>query len=135
VCNILVPVDGSDDSARAVRFAIRLHARLAKLSVHVLHVRAPRVALRDDSSGRESAEAEATKALASAQALLHAASVPCTGEIASGYVAPTIVACANAYRCDAIVMGTRGMGASGQLPGSIARQVVQLADMPVTLVK
>ena len=34
-----------------------------------------------------------------------------------------------------IVMGTRGMGSTEALLGSIARQVVQLSDVPVTLVK
>jgi nucleotide-binding universal stress UspA family protein len=38
--------------------------------------------------------------------------------------------------CDAIVMGTRGMGAvSGLVLGSVATKVIHLADVPVTLVK
>lgn len=38
--------------------------------------------------------------------------------------------------CHQIVMGTRGMGASGNLfMGSISIKIVQLADVPVTLVK
>jgi nucleotide-binding universal stress UspA family protein len=37
--------------------------------------------------------------------------------------------------CDAIVMGTRGMGSGGEVVGSIARQVISLCDIPVTLVK
>jgi nucleotide-binding universal stress UspA family protein len=32
-------------------------------------------------------------------------------------------------------MGTRGMGSTGELLGSVARQVVSLAEVPVTLVK
>lgn len=37
---------------------------------------------------------------------------------------------------DVIVMGTRGMGALGNLAlGSTATKVVHLADVPVTLVK
>jgi nucleotide-binding universal stress UspA family protein len=73
--------------------------------------------------------------LAAAKTLLDAAAVPCTSEIASGYVGLTIVAYARERGCDGIVMGTRGVGSTEQLLGSIARQVVQLADMPVTLVK
>ena len=75
------------------------------------------------------------EALTAAKALLEAASVPCTSEIASGYVGSTIVSYARAQRCDGIVTGTRGMGSTEQLLGSIARQVIQLVDMPVTLLK
>jgi nucleotide-binding universal stress UspA family protein len=32
-------------------------------------------------------------------------------------------------------MGTRGMGSTNELLGSVAREVVNLADVPVTLVK
>ena len=38
--------------------------------------------------------------------------------------------------CDAIVMGTRGMGSIGSLMlGSVATKVVHLTKLPVTLVK
>ena len=38
--------------------------------------------------------------------------------------------------CDEIIMGTRGMGAIGNLVmGSVATKVVHLAGIPVTLVK
>ena len=38
--------------------------------------------------------------------------------------------------CDGIVMGTRGMGAIGNLVmGSVATKVVHLTKLPVTLVK
>jgi nucleotide-binding universal stress UspA family protein len=67
--------------------------------------------------------------------LLDAASVPYSSEIATGFVGSTIVECATKHGCDGIVMGTRGMGSTEQLLGSIARQVVLLADMPITLVK
>jgi len=134
VCNILVPVDGSESSARAVRVAIRVHAKLA-LKVHLLHVQIPLLPIGDESTNRRSAEVSGVEALASAKALLAAAGVPYTSEVASGYVGSTIVSYAKTHGCDAIVMGTRGLGSTEQLLGSIARQVVHLADMPVTLVK
>ena len=43
---------------------------------------------------------------------------------------------AEELNCDAIIMGTRGMGALGNLVmGSIATKVVHLTRLPVTLVK
>jgi nucleotide-binding universal stress UspA family protein len=135
VCNILVPVDGSENSARAVHLVIRLHAKLAPLAVHLLHVQVPLVLIGDEPASLQSSEAAARAALTAAKALLDAAAVPYTSEIASGYVGSTIVSYARERGCDGIVMGTRGAGSTEQLLGSIARQVVQLADMPVTLVK
>jgi nucleotide-binding universal stress UspA family protein len=134
-CSILLPVDGSDNSGRAVQLLIRLHAKLAPLHVHLLHVQVPLVPIGDESVSPESAEVATEEALASAKALLDAAAVPYTGEIVRGYVGAMIVAYAREHRCDGIVMGTRGMGSTEHLLGSIARQVVQLAEVPVTLVK
>jgi nucleotide-binding universal stress UspA family protein len=98
-------------------------------------VQAPWAAIGGESAPRQSSEAAARDALAAAKALFDAAGVPCTSEIATGYVGATIVSHAREHGCDGIVMGTRGMGSTEQLLGSIARQVVQLAEMPVTLVK
>jgi nucleotide-binding universal stress UspA family protein len=50
-------------------------------------------------------------------------------------VAATVVAHAKEHGCDGIIMGTRGMGSSEALLGSIARQVIYLAEVPVTVVK
>ncbi len=135
MCNILVPVDGSESSARAVRLVVRLHERLAPCRVHFLHVQVPLVPIGDELASSQSGEAAVREALTAAEALLDAASIPYTSEIATGYVGSTIVSYARAHDCDGIVMGTRGMGSTEQLLGSIARQVIQLADVPVTLAK
>lgn len=134
-CSIVLPVDGSDNSLRAVRLVIRLHAKLALLSVRLLHVRLPLMPVGGESGGTDLAEAATEETLTSATALLDAASVPYTSAIANGYVGSTIVAYAREHGCDGIVMGTRGMGSTEELLGSIARQVIHLADLPVTLVK
>lgn len=135
MCNILVPLDGSESSARAVRLVIRLQANLAPVRVHLLHVQVPLVPIGVESASSQAAEAAVREALTVAKELLDGASIPYSSEIASGYVGSTIVSYAQAYGCDGIVMGTRGMGSTEELLGSIARQVIQLADMPVTLVK
>jgi nucleotide-binding universal stress UspA family protein len=59
-----------------------------------------------------------------------------TSEILIGDVAKSIVSCAEASGCCAIVMGTRGMSAIGNLVmGSVATKVIHLTKLPVTLVK
>ena len=55
---------------------------------------------------------------------------------APGPAAPAILAEARRRKPEAIVMGTRGEGAVGNLMlGSVATKVVHLAKVPVTLVK
>jgi nucleotide-binding universal stress UspA family protein len=134
---LLLPVDGSENAARAVQAVADWHRRLAPIEVRLLFVRVsdsvPPASLgqleRDDAVGR------GQRALESAEALLARVGVPCTREMRDGYVPSVIVQCANSMSCDCIVMGTRGMGSAVQTLGSIARQVVNLADIPVTLVK
>ena len=132
---VLVPVDGSESSTRAVQTAVQLYERLAKVEVLLLHVEVvdgvPATAL-GDGGQRATVPADA---LLRAKSLLDAAGVPHTSEIRRGYVPPVIVQYADAMRCDAIVMGTRGLGSTGDVVGSIARQVIALSDLPVTLVK
>jgi len=132
---VLLPVDGSESSTRAVQMAVQLYQRLAKVEVLLLHVEVvdgvPATALGD--AGERAAEP--VDPLVHAKSLLDAAGGPHTSEIRRGYVPPVIAEYANAMRCDAIVMGTRGLGSTGDVVGSIARQVIALSDLPVTLVK
>jgi nucleotide-binding universal stress UspA family protein len=134
--HVLLPVDGSTPSTHAVRTVIALYLRLAPVGVTLVHVR-----IEDDvpeeriGANRRARAASPADALAEAKALLAQAGVPYDVEERSGYVASTIVECAKAVNCDVIVMGTHGMGSTGELLGSVARQVVSLAHVPVTLVK
>ena len=136
-CSVLVPVDGSENSHRALGFLIGFHDRLFPLTVHVLHVLIPGIEPDDAAAWEyvEETQLAAEQALRHAKELLAAASVPHVSRIARGYIGSTIATYAKVNGCDAIVMGTRGMGSSQSLLGSIARQVVQFAEVPVTLVK
>src|SRR5690242_18903050 len=121
MCSVLVPVDGSGNSHRAVGLLIRLHPKLAPMVVHLLHVQIPVMLPEDKPVSSQSppvaVDAIAEEALKSAKELLDAASVPYTSEIARGYVASTIVTYAKVNRCDAILMGTGGMGSSEKVLG------------------
>ncbi|MEO8303054.1 MAG: universal stress protein [Betaproteobacteria bacterium] len=139
MCRILLPVDGSDSSDRAVRLLIALCGKLASMNVYLLHVQAPDILNADKATSHEALNHEIAatgeEALTSARALLDGAGISYTSKTERGYVASSVVACAKANRCDGIIMGTRGMGSTEQLLGSIARQVIYLSDVPVTLVK
>ena len=137
----LVPIDGSEDSWRAFAHALDALRGRPDAVVHVLNVQTPpvhpwpgRLVPPDvfDQELRRSGEA----LIAAADAPAAAAGVPCVHHVRIGHAAVEIADCARAHDCDAIVMGTRGVGRVANIVlGSVAHKVVQLADVPVTLVK
>jgi nucleotide-binding universal stress UspA family protein len=139
---ILIPVDGSDNSLRAVRFVIGQMADApAAMEAHLLNVQPP-VITGDVKMfvGQEAINAyyhdEAIKALGPARAAFDAAQIPYVYHIGIGHVAETIAAYAREKECTQIVMGARGLGSlAGLLLGSVTAKVVHLAEVPVTLVK
>lgn len=137
---LLVPVDGSKPSVRAVRYAIKLAARGLDVRVLLLNVQ-PSPLPPSAAKSRRRAEMlqqleQADLATAPAIALLEKASVHYTRHARSGTPADGILTLARDEKCDAIAMGTRGMGAiAGLVLGSVAMKVLQLAPIPVTLVQ
>jgi nucleotide-binding universal stress UspA family protein len=84
----------------------------------------------------ETANRETTKLLAPAEKELDKAGVKYTKEVLCGPAGSLIAERAKPTEFAGIVMGTRGMGAlKGLILGSVANQVVHLAEVPVTLVK
>lgn len=139
---LLVAFDGSDNAMRALKFAISLAKDHADLSLHVVHAHeAPLVYGEIGAYVTEQQMAALQKKhsesiLAGAEQILRDAAVPHTTEIIIGPVGQTIAERADELRCKGIVIGTRGMGALGNLMmGSIATKVVHFAHVPVTLVK
>ena len=144
---LLVPVDGSPGSDRAVELVIKLHRDVTPVRIRLLHVLPPNDGIAVDSTrplvgpdkdpliGPDEEPADGKLALSSARALLDRAEIPYGSEVRTGFVSSTIIQYARSIDCNGIVMGTRGMGTTEALLGSIARQVIYLADVPVTLVK
>lgn len=139
---ILVPVDGSEHADRAVAHAIRLVTNSkSAMEVHVLTVCLPVMSGNVKMFiGQDAIDAyyrsEGEKALASARKLLDDAKLAYVFHIGVGQAAQIIIEYAGSKQCEQIVMGSRGLGSvSGLLLGSVATKVVQLAQVPVTLVK
>lgn len=138
---ILLPVDGSGQSDRAAQQVIALLKNCGKHEVHVVNVQPPIDApeVRSHMTVGEIEAMQETRggdALASARALFEQAGIACTPAVLIGPVAESIVKYAVDNGCDKIVMGTRGLGAIGNvLMGSVATQVLHLTALPVTLVK
>jgi nucleotide-binding universal stress UspA family protein len=137
--SILLPVDGSKPSERAVRHVIALSASGTALRVVLLNVQpewAPARSKEDEQEGKRLHLQAADRATRRARSLLEAAGVPYENRLRVGQPAETIVKLAREARCDHIVMGMRGLGAVARaVLGSASLKTVQLADVPVTLVK
>jgi nucleotide-binding universal stress UspA family protein len=137
---ILVPLDGSDTSTRALRVAAE-RVRLANGELHLLHVEPPmhyeEIRLYTAREDLEKVRAAASRRVLDAAAQVAAAEkVPHVEHLRHGEVAHTIADLVQAQNIEEVVMGTRGMGALGTLfLGSVAYRVVHLVHVPVTLVR
>lgn len=138
---VLIPVDGSPNSDRAVKHVIALSRACQALDILLLNVQEP-VDSWEVRSFLKPAEIEAMEetkggdVMQSARALLDDAGVAYVPSVLIGPVADVIARYAREQGCDTIVMGTRGLGAiEGLVLGSVATKVIHLANMPVTLVK
>lgn len=140
--SILVPVDGSDSSVRAVKLAMQeMQEHKETTSLFLLTVQAP--ILSGNVTRFFSTEAiqdyyddEGRNALRPAKALLDDSGVAYTEHVSVGPIASTIADFVTANNCDHIIMGTRGLGSvSSLMLGSVTTKVLTLVDVPVTLVK
>jgi nucleotide-binding universal stress UspA family protein len=138
---ILLPVDGSELSLEAVRFAVRLARSGLRVSAVLANVQEPAslyelvVAHDAEVIDRISAEAGA-HALASAETLLKQSSVPFESEVAKGDPAHTLIDILERYGCNMVIMGARGKGTlRSALLGSVSHEMLHAAGVPVMIIK
>jgi nucleotide-binding universal stress UspA family protein len=140
---VLIPVDGSECSTRAVAAMLQERQRYAsadELELHLVHVE-PMLTkdisrFIDHEQLVEYRHEEGEKAFGPARALLDEAGVRYSLHEGVGHVAEVVNQLAETLHCDQITMGTHGRGALADLLlGSTTLKVLQLAKMPVLLVK
>ena len=137
---VLVAVDGSPIANRAVDYAIDLCRRAGDTRVLLLNVQKPLAhgssAVFAQPGGIGDRQEAGHEEASAARAALDAAGVAYDFEVAHGRPAEVISRLAREHGCDGIVMGTRGLGeVESLLLGSTAHKVVQVAPVPVTLLK
>lgn len=139
---LLVAIDGSKNSIRALEYSIKLIGKLTEASELVLVNAHDDMALRGASQfvGKDAVSDYlkdlSTTELAEAVALAEKAGVSFVTRSVRGQVAQAIVKTATDLNCDAIVLGSKGRSAlSDLLIGSVAQRVSAMADVPVTLIK
>ena len=138
---ILVPIDFSDDSQRALKLALRL-ARRDLASVLLLYVVESRVYASDLSMVAPSVPEEELVTRRAEDALDRLAERVISKEqswtrrVTTGQPAARIVEVAEEEQADLIAMGTLGLtGLSHLLVGSTAEKVVRTAPCPVLTVR
>lgn len=139
---ILVPMDGSDNAARALDYALKLAKADRQIEIHLVTVQPEPVVYGEvqlyisREQWAEILKKQSQEILRPAEEAAKKAGVPYKSEILVGDTASAIAKHADKLDCDGIVMGTRGMGAIGNLVlGSVATKVVHLTKRPVTLIK
>jgi nucleotide-binding universal stress UspA family protein len=137
---LLVAVDGSKHSDRAVRHALDLMDNGLSGPLHLVNVQpslggaVSTFVAKDqiDSYHRE----EGDKSLRSAIAIAKKASVPAEIHIGVGRQGEIVADFARKLKVALIVVGTRGhTGLAGVLLGSVAQDIIAHTDVPITLVK
>lgn len=138
---ILLPVDGSSFSTRAVRYVIK-HLRVfgKRRTIVLVYVDSPviervskYVSAEDLASFHEKNAASATGA---ARRLLSKVKVPCRERRLVGDAATCIARVAKEERCDLIVMGSHGRSAlKSLLLGSVVSKTLALTKVPVLVVR
>lgn len=140
---ILVPVDGSATARSALQEAVKLAKRI-NAQLELVHVFEDMLYWLDEgyinyAELQESFKKSGEHMLAEAKSIVQQAGL--TAEIKSleakdGQIAPAIVAEAERWQAELIVIGTHGRsGFSRLLLGSVAERVVRSAPMPVLLVR
>jgi nucleotide-binding universal stress UspA family protein len=139
---LLIPIDSSDNATRALQHAIRLAKENGPVELHIVYAHEPPIVYGEiaiympEEKAKELQRQHSEDILKPAIEMANAAGVKFTSQILIGDIPKTIVKCAEDLGCDGIVMGTRGMGAIGNLlMGSVATKVIHLTKLPVTLVK
>lgn len=136
--NILVPVDGSPASLRALDYAIKTASQTPGSSLVLLNVQnLGAIAIAGATVAgdlQETASQASDQALGEAVEKSEAAGAVFKSLVRNGQAAEMIAQVAREEGVQHIVMGTRGLGSiKGLLMGSVATKVIHLADVPITL--
>lgn len=135
---ILVPVDGSEFSRKAVEYAAKF-APLVGASVVLLTCRLEVTSLLSKELYEKAItdlDTHAEELLSPYKDILSKAHVEVTDMVLGGTPEDTILKVCKSENCDMIVMGSRGYSdIKGLFLGSTTHRVLQLAECPVTVIR
>jgi nucleotide-binding universal stress UspA family protein len=137
VRRLLVPIDGSQHSLRALDLAIERAAVDPKIQLVLLNVQTPMPSglFVTRSMIAEHQAAGGKAALARALQKLHRHSIKAETMVGVGEPGETIAKVARRRHCGEIVLGSRGLGSvKGLILGSVTTKVIHATRVPVTVV-
>lgn len=136
---ILLPVDGSKNSLKAVQHVMGRFITDPEIELHLLHVRTPfsrhiaRFASRRNMAAFH--RDEAAKSMKAVRALLDTRSIPYATHVELGDRADTIVAVAKRLRVSQIVIGTaRKNSLTRMIEDSVTNKVLERTEVPVEVI-
>jgi nucleotide-binding universal stress UspA family protein len=133
---VLVPFDGSPPATRALRHAMTMGASIHLLNVQKLAESPALLLHRTQEEIEQHQLGYGHNQLAAAREVLQQAGMPFTEHVRVGEPAEEIAKLCETEKLDGIVMGTLGLSAIANLMlGSTTTKVINLASVPVTLVK
>lgn len=138
--SVLVPIDGSECSLRAVHYLIGARDDAPCPKLHLLNVQASVTGdvrqFVSSSDIRDYRREQSDQALRPARVLLDQAGIPYEAHVEVGHAADCIARSAETLGCDHIVMGTHGRSALADLlVSSTTLKVLHQTRLPVVLVK
>jgi nucleotide-binding universal stress UspA family protein len=136
---ILIPCDGSEYALRAVQSAAIFVKEFPHVQVELLNVQEPvSPQVFTVMTEQQAAEFQANAAdviLDPAKRLLDQSGVAYRAHYRVGSPANEIAKYIDDARCDAVMMGTRGLGLISLVIGSVTTRVIHLVEVPVVLIK
>ena len=137
---LLVPIDGSELALQALQHAIALASAGLELELVLVNVQEPASAyemltLHDAEALAEVAVGAGRDLMAPAVELVEAAYLLYSETVVVGDVVPALLELLEEEGCDAVVMGSHGMGLVRSALGSVSRGMLEHASVPVTFVK
>jgi nucleotide-binding universal stress UspA family protein len=134
---ILVPIDGTEHSWRALEYACEL-VSYTRGSLVVMTVLSGRMKQHIVEFGSDCLYVQmGDEVLDAAHAILSGKNIDCTYLLENDNdIAESILRAADEQECDGIVLGSRGMGVlEGLFRNSVSSVIVENANVPVTIVK
>jgi len=137
---VLIPVDGSDCALDAVRHALVLVAMGLRARFVVANVQSPAnlyelVVAHDPQVLQQVSEAAGRDLMKPAVQLLQAAGLQVEQDVATGDPAHTLIELLERHACDAVILSAHGSSGYRTQLGAVAHELVQIAPVPVTVVR
>ena len=136
--NILVGIDGSENSVRAMAEAIKIASCSKNCTIELVTV-ADFSKSKDEilhTQGKEELELSRKKKLLPAEKLLQDKNLSYTIHILHGEPGPAIVTYANQNNFDLVIVGSRGLNTLQEMVlGSVSHKIAKRVKCPVLIVK